>query len=181
MQNAMHVERFCTWDYNLVFGWHSHGQRRTSRCWWLWEVIFYHIQDVRWILGRLQEVHLTLSSSKSHFGIFDIVVVGHLCSAFGRRQNMEKLNVIAKKLYSNNIIEVWSFLGGYIFYRLFVTHYAHVVDPIYAFLRKSKNLTWQEEHRKVMRMLREMLMYPFVLRIIDYQHVRPVIFTILDR
>ncbi|KAL3684152.1 hypothetical protein R1sor_002174 [Riccia sorocarpa] len=40
-----------------------------------------HIQDCEKILSRLEEVHLTLSGTKSTFGVREIVIVGHLCGS----------------------------------------------------------------------------------------------------
>ncbi|KAL3696746.1 hypothetical protein R1sor_010822 [Riccia sorocarpa] len=55
-----------------------------------------HIRDVERILTRLEEVHLTLSGAKSRFGVSEILVVGHLCGAFGRRPNPEKVDALAR-------------------------------------------------------------------------------------
>jgi hypothetical protein len=42
-----------------------------------------HIIDCEKILSRLEEVHLTLSKSKSIFGIGELVIIGHMCGPYG--------------------------------------------------------------------------------------------------
>ncbi|KAL3680523.1 hypothetical protein R1sor_023479 [Riccia sorocarpa] len=56
----------------------------------------HHVLDVEKILQRLEEVHLTLSGTKSRFGVLEILVVGHMCGSFGRKPNPEKVIAIAR-------------------------------------------------------------------------------------
>ena len=55
-----------------------------------------HISDCDAILTRLEEVHLTLSGSKTTFGAREVLIVGHLCSIEGRRSSPQKVDVIKK-------------------------------------------------------------------------------------
>ncbi|KAL3689660.1 hypothetical protein R1sor_015969 [Riccia sorocarpa] len=70
-----------------------------------------HIRDVERILIRLEEIHLTLSGAKSHFGVSEILVVGHLCGAFGRRPNPEKVDALARMKDCQSVKqELWGVL-----------------------------------------------------------------------
>jgi hypothetical protein len=58
--------------------------------------VYDHIQDVEAILQQLMEARVTLSGEKSAFGLQKIVVVGHLCGAYGRKPNQKKVEVIGR-------------------------------------------------------------------------------------
>ncbi|KAL3695501.1 hypothetical protein R1sor_009577 [Riccia sorocarpa] len=137
-----------------------------------------HIQDVEKILQRLEEVHLTLSGTKSRFGVLEVLVVGHLCGSFGRKSNPEKVNAIARLADCSSITEIRRFLGGCIFYRLSMPHYAHLADPLYALLKKGRRFVWMAEHHEAMEKLKEVLQSPPVLRRLNYACGRPIIITV---
>ncbi|KAL2643844.1 hypothetical protein R1flu_011431 [Riccia fluitans] len=44
-----------------------------------------HIEDCEKILSRLEKAHLTLYGAKSIFGVWEVVIVGHLCDSFDQR------------------------------------------------------------------------------------------------
>ncbi|KAL3676831.1 hypothetical protein R1sor_026779 [Riccia sorocarpa] len=137
-----------------------------------------HIRDVERILTRLEEVHLTLSGAKSRFGVSEILVVGHLCGAFGRRPNPEKVDALARMKDCQSVSEVRRFLGSCVFYRMSVPHYAHLADPLYALLRKGVRFVWREEHSLAMKRLKEVLKSSHCLRPLDYNCGRPIIVTV---
>ncbi|KAL3676446.1 hypothetical protein R1sor_026394 [Riccia sorocarpa] len=137
-----------------------------------------HIRDVERILTRLEEVHLTLSGAKSRFGVSEILVVGHLCGAFGRRPNPEKVDALARMKDCQSVSEVRRFLGSCVFYRMSVSHYAHLADPLYALLRKGVRFVWREEQSLTMKRLKEVLKSSHCLRPLDYSCGRPIIVTV---
>ncbi|KAL3698023.1 hypothetical protein R1sor_012099 [Riccia sorocarpa] len=137
-----------------------------------------HIRDVERILTRLEEVHLTLSGAKSHFGVSEILVVGHLCGAFGRRPNPEKMDALARMKDCQSVSEVRRFLGSCVFYRMSVPHYAHLADPLYALLRKDVRFVWREEQKLAMKRLNEVLKSSHCLRPLNYDCGRPIIVTV---
>jgi hypothetical protein len=79
----------------------------------------------------LIEAGVTLFGKKSTFGLQEIVVVGHICGAFGRTTNHEKVEVIGRIKDYASILEVRRFLGASLFYRIWIPHFAHVVEPLY--------------------------------------------------
>ncbi|KAL3675475.1 hypothetical protein R1sor_025423 [Riccia sorocarpa] len=137
-----------------------------------------HIRDVERILTRLEEVHLTLSGAKSRFGVSEILVVGHLCGAFGRRPNPEKVDALARMKDCQSVSEVRRFLGSCVFYRMSVPHYAHLADPLYALLRKGVRFVWREEQSLAMKRLKEVLKSSHCLRPLNYNCGRPIIVTV---
>lgn len=65
-----------------------------------------HIEDVKKILMKLEEVDLTLSIDKSKFRIDEIVVVRYLCGRYGIIPNLEKVAAIARIKAYSSITEV---------------------------------------------------------------------------
>jgi len=137
-----------------------------------------HIEDVEKILARLIEVNLTLSGEKSSFGVPEITVVGHLCGGYGRRPNPNKVDVIARIKDCKNITEVRSFLGACLFFRIWIPHYGHISEPLYLLLRKQTKFRWGKEQSKAMRVLKEILQSPPILRSLVYEDGRPIIITV---
>ncbi|KAL3702497.1 hypothetical protein R1sor_020519 [Riccia sorocarpa] len=137
-----------------------------------------HIRDVGRILNRLEEVHLTLSGEKSQFGVPEILVVGHVCGAYGRKPNPVKVEAIARLIDCTSVTEVRRFLGSCIFYRLSIPHYAHVAEPLYALFKKGRKFTWGMEHHDAMEQLKQILQSPPVLRPLDYRCGRPIVVTV---
>ena len=49
-----------------------------------------HIKDCEKALQRLEDANLTFSGEKSAFGQPEILVVGHMCGAYGRKPSHPK-------------------------------------------------------------------------------------------
>ena len=97
-----------------------------------------HIADCESILTRLEEVHLTLSSSKSIFGAREVLIVGHLCSPEGWRPIPLKVDAIQNmKEDCSSTTKVQHFLGACVFYLIWLPHFAHVAEPLYQLLQKG--------------------------------------------
>ncbi|KAL3699107.1 hypothetical protein R1sor_017129 [Riccia sorocarpa] len=137
-----------------------------------------HIRDVGKILNRLREVHLTLSGEKSRFGMPEILVVGHVCDSSGRRPNPVKVEAIDRLADCRSTTEVRRFLGGCVFFRLSIPHYAHTAEPLYALLKKGKRFSWSLEHHEAMEKLKRALQSPPVLRRLDFTCGRPIVVTV---
>ena len=137
-----------------------------------------HIHDVAQILGRLEEVNLTLSIDKSKFGVNEILVVGHLCGSYGRKPNPEKVDAIGRMKACSNITEVRRFLGACVFYHIWIPHFAHISEPLYKLLRRRTKFIWEDEQNLAMEELKRILESPPVLKQVNYNCKRPVIVTV---
>ncbi|KAL3694970.1 hypothetical protein R1sor_008621 [Riccia sorocarpa] len=137
-----------------------------------------HIRDVGKILNRLREVHLTLSGEKSRFGVLEILVVGHVCDSSGRRPNPMNVEAIDRLADCKSTTEVRRFLGGCVFFRLSIAHYAHAAEPLYALLKKGRRFSWSLEHHEAIEKLKKTLESPPVLRRLDYTCGRPIVVTV---
>ncbi|KAL2630017.1 hypothetical protein R1flu_014703 [Riccia fluitans] len=137
-----------------------------------------HIEDCEKILSHLEEAHLTLSGAKSTFGVWEVVIVGHLCGSFGRKPDPAKIDVIVRiKEVCNSLTDVRRFLGACIFYHIWIPHYAHIAEPLYALCWKDQRFTWENEHVQAMQKLKALLSSSPVLGRVDYKCRRPVILT----
>ncbi|KAL3676829.1 hypothetical protein R1sor_026777 [Riccia sorocarpa] len=138
-----------------------------------------HIEDCEKILRRLEEVNLTLSGTKSVFGVREVVIVGHLCSSSGRKPDPVKIEAIKHmKEVLTSLTEVRRFLGMCIFYHIWIPHYAHIAEPLYGLCRKGQRFGWEDEHIEAMQKLKALLSSSPVLGRIDYKCDRPVILTV---
>ena len=70
-------------------------------------------------------MNLTLSIEKSKFGVEEILVVGHLCGSYGRKPNPEKVDASGRMKACSTFTEVRRFLGGCLFYQIWIPHFAH--------------------------------------------------------
>ncbi|KAL3697011.1 hypothetical protein R1sor_011087 [Riccia sorocarpa] len=138
-----------------------------------------HIEDYERILKRLEEVNLTLSGVKSTFGVREVVIVGHLCGWFGRKPEAAKIDAIQRiREVCKSLSEVRRFLGMCVFYYIWIPHYAHIAEPLYALSRKGQKFRWEEKHVDAMRRLKALLSSSPVLGKVDYHCGRPVILTV---
>ena len=76
-----------------------------------------------------------------------------------------------------SVTEVWRFLGACAFYNIWIPHYAHVAEPLYGLLKKSRKFEWTKEHTKAVRRLKRMLAAPPALRKVEYAPNTPVYIT----
>ena len=138
-----------------------------------------HINDCESILNKLEQVHLTLSGTKSSFGQNEVLIVGHMCGWYGRKPSPIKINAIQNmKEVCESVTEVRRFLGACVFYHIWIPHFAHVSDPLYQLLRKGKKFIWTDEHTQVVQQLKETLLKAPVLRQPDYKGEKPIIVTV---
>ncbi|KAL3691330.1 hypothetical protein R1sor_004981 [Riccia sorocarpa] len=138
-----------------------------------------HIEDCERILKRLEEVNLTLSGVKSTFGVREVVIVGHLCGWFGRKPGAAKIDAIQRiREVCKSLSKVRRFLGMCVFYYVWIPHYAHIAEPLYALSRKGHKFRWEEKHVEAMRRLKALLSSSPMLGRVDYKCGRPVILTV---
>jgi transposase InsO family protein len=138
-----------------------------------------HMKDCEKVLQRLEDANLTFSGEKSAFGQPEILVVGHLCGAYGRKPSPSKVNAIQDmKEECENQTEVRRFLGACAFYHIWIPHYAHVAEPLYGLLKKRMKFEWRDEHTIAMRRLKKLLLEAPALRKANYTEGKPVYVTV---
>ena len=58
------------------------------------QFVVEHMKDCEKVLHRLKDANLTFSGEKFAFRQPEILVVGHLCGAYGRKPSPSKVNAI---------------------------------------------------------------------------------------
>jgi hypothetical protein len=120
--------------------------------------VIHHVKDYKKVLQRLEEVNLPFLGEKSLFGQPGIVVVGHLCEAYGRKPSPFTVNAIQDMDECMSQMEVRRFLGACAFYHIWIPHYAHIVKPLYGLMKKKHRFEWTSEHTLPIRRLKKLLM-----------------------
>jgi hypothetical protein len=138
-----------------------------------------HLKDCEMVLRRLEDANLTFSGEKSAFGQPEILVVGHLCGAYGRKPSPSKVNAIqAMKEECVTQTEIRKFLGACAFYHIWIPHYAHVAEPLYGLLKKKQSFEWMSEHTLAIRRLKILLLEAPALQKADYTEEKPIFVTV---
>ena len=106
------------------------------------------------------------------------MVVGQICGSNGRRPCKLKVDAISEMRDCRSTSEVRRFLGACIFYRIWIAHFAHIADPLYDLLRKNVRFVWTDVHAKAMKLLKEALLSPPILRPLRYGDFLPIIVTV---
>jgi hypothetical protein len=83
------------------------------------------------ILQKLMKIGLTLSSEKLLFGLEEIMMVGQICRANGRRPCKLKVVAISEMQDCRTTSKVRRCLGAYIFYTIWIAYFAHIANPFY--------------------------------------------------
>jgi hypothetical protein len=138
-----------------------------------------HIANCEKVLRGLENANLTFSGEKSTFGQPEILVVGHLCGAFGHKPSPTKVDAIqAMNEECTTQTEVRRFLGACAFYHICIPHYAHVAEPLYGLLKKKRKFEWTSEHTLAIRRLKGLLLEAPVLWKANYVGGKPIFVTV---
>jgi hypothetical protein len=138
-----------------------------------------HVADSEKVLRRLQDAHLTFFGEKSAFGQPEILVVGRLCGAFGRKPSPMKVDAIqAMKDECTIQPEVRRFLGACAFYHIWIPYYSHLAEPLYGLLKKMRKFEWTSKHTLAIRRLMELLQEAPALWKADYAGEKPIFVTV---
>ncbi|GBG61135.1 hypothetical protein CBR_g19212 [Chara braunii] len=115
-----------------------------------------HMNDVRNVLEKLDDANLTVSGTKSRWGVSSIKILGFICDKEGRRPDPEKLvKLMTWPSSLKSITEVRQFLGVVGYWRIFIKAYGEKVEPLRRLLRKSEGWVWGEEQAATMEALKE--------------------------
>ncbi|GBG92605.1 hypothetical protein CBR_g56393 [Chara braunii] len=115
-----------------------------------------HMSDVRNVLEKLDDANLTVSGTKSRWGVSSIKILGFICDKEGRRPDPEKLvKLMTWPSPLKSITEVRQFLGVVGYWRIFIKAYGDRAEPLRRLLRKSEGWVWGEEQAAAMEVLKE--------------------------
>ncbi|OMJ29539.1 Transposon Tf2-9 polyprotein [Smittium culicis] len=129
--------------------------------------IFEHIEDVFQILTDILEAGLTISATKSKFGMPYIDVVGFRCDFSGRRPLSKNIEKTLNWSRPKNLKEARGFVALAGYYRNFMPNFSIITDPLYELTRKGNTFRWGAEQEESFNMIKEMLNSNPILRKIN--------------
>ncbi|OMJ20637.1 Transposon Tf2-6 polyprotein [Smittium culicis] len=138
--------------------------------------IFEHIEDVFQILTDILEAGLTISATKSKFGMPYIDVVGFRCDFSGRRPLSKNIEKTLNWSRPKNLKEARGFVALAGYYRNFMPNFSIITDPLYELTRKGNKFRWGAEQEESFNMIKEMLNSNPILRKINPRN--PLVLTI---
>jgi hypothetical protein len=141
---------------------------------YIWE----HLNDVHRILHRIKEAGGTVSGKKLQLCQSVVEIVGHQCSAKGRKPVDSRISKIQKWPTPINLKEVRGFLGLCGTVRIWIKDYSIIAKPLVHLTRKEIPFTWGPEQEEAFEHLKDLVTQAPALRPIDYSSDRPVILSV---
>ena len=120
-----------------------------------------HIEQLRKVFEKLDEVGLRLKPSKCEFFKDRLEYLGHIVSKDGIETNPKKIMAIVKWPRPKNITQVQRFLGFCNYYRKFIKNYAQIAKPLYLLItcdnakKKTNEVEWTDTCEQAFGWLKE--------------------------
>lgn len=136
-----------------------------------------HIKKLEEVFDRLQKCGLKLKPKKCHLFKDKVQYLGHIISEAGVQTDETKINVVKEWPVPTTAQELRSALGFFGYYRRFVEHYAHLVQPLNDILKgqentRRKNKTTpvhlDEKAKKAFESIKERLITAPILAFADF-------------
>jgi hypothetical protein len=96
-----------------------------------------HAHHLRIILGRLREHHLYAKFSKCEFWLEEVSFLGHVLSKDGVAVDPSKVQDVLNGKQSQNVTNIWSFLGLAGYYRRFIENFSKIAKPMTKLLKNG--------------------------------------------
>ena len=129
-----------------------------------------HLEHLRVVLGRLQQVGLTIKLSKCQFGMDHCVYLGHVVGKGVVIPELSKVRVVEALAVPETKTEVRAFLGMTGYYRRFIANYAEIASPLTDLVKKAtpNKVLWSDECNSAFNMLKKLLCSSPVLSSPDF-------------
>ena len=127
----------------------------------------HHLDNLRKVLKRLEEVNLKLKKSKCSFGQTEISFLGFLIDGKGIRPNPEKVRPILEMKQPKTVREVQSFLGCVNFYRKMIKDHSKIAVPLYDITKKGQPFKWTQSCEEAFQHFKTVLTTPPILALYD--------------
>ena len=108
------------------------------------------------------------SWEKSHFKVWEGVVLGHIVSGKGLEVEKAKIEVIQNLPLPGTVRDLRNFLGHVGFYRRFIQDFAKVSKPLTTLLCKDKDFIIDEEGKRALTMLKQALIEAHILQSLNW-------------
>lgn len=114
-----------------------------------------HREQVRTVLGKLQEAGLQCDISKCEFEVKKVKYLGYIIEAgVGVCMDPEKIKAIKEWEAPSGVRGVRSFLGFANYYRDFIKNYSELARPLTALTKKDTPFTWGYQEQSAFDMLK---------------------------
>ena len=122
-----------------------------------------HLFHIKQFLERTRSVSLSLRPSKCVFAMYEIKLLGYVCSHEGIKPDPDKIIAIKNMPRPHTPKLVKSFLGLVGFYRRFIQNFSHIAKPLNELTKEKVPFIWTEECDNSFKMLKEKLMHAPIL------------------
>jgi hypothetical protein len=143
-------------------------------CRFIWE----HCIVINCILQRLENVGVTISTSKFVLVAPTATIVGHKCTFEGCMPEESKVQKIHDWPEPTNHMQVCGFLGTCGVLRIFIHDFSHIVRPLINLMKKDMPFIFGTEQCKAMQILKDMVLSSPALKRLDYASERKVILAV---
>ena len=111
---------------------------------------------------------VSLNPKKSHFGLTEGKLLGHIVSAEGIKIDPERVKAILKISIPRNKKEIQSFVGKINFLRWFIPNFAEIIKHITQMLKKDSEVKWSKQDKQAFENIKQALIEALVLMAPDY-------------
>ncbi|RLN13349.1 hypothetical protein C2845_PM09G11170 [Panicum miliaceum] len=115
------------------------------------------LENLDRVLQRCQEKDLVLNWEKCHFMVREGIILGHLVSERGIKEDKAKIEVIEQLPPPVNVKGIRSFLGHAGFYRRFIKDFSQITRPLANLLAKDAPFEFTDECLKAFHILKNAL------------------------
>ena len=131
-----------------------------------------HLKHLGLVFAKLREANLTFKPSKCHFGVDQVLFLGHFLSKDGVSTDPAKTEKISNFPIPRSQTELRSFIGLCNYYRRFVNGFSHIATPLNALLEskqsaKFKPGDWSETCQAAFQTLKDALISAPILAFPD--------------
>jgi transposase InsO family protein len=142
------------------------------------QYIWEHLNDVHRILHRIGEAGGTVSAKKMQLCQAEVDIVGHRCSAHGRKPADSRAKKIIHWPIPKTLKELRGFLGICGTVRIWIKNFSIIAKPLVDLVRKKVKFVWGEAQDKAFNRLKELVTGSEALRPIDYNSENPIILSV---
>jgi hypothetical protein len=107
-----------------------------------------HLEHLKKVFQKCRKFGISLNPKKSHFGVEEGKLLGHIISKEGIKIDPSRVEGILKIDTPRSKKEVQSFLGKVNFLRRFILNLAEIIKHITCMLRKGNEIKWNLEAKK---------------------------------
>lgn len=140
--------------------------------------IWEYANSLNRILRRLDKAKASVSGKKAKICVPEALIVGHRCSYEGRLPEIGNIQKIIHWPECRNVSEVRAFLGTCGVSRIWIKDYSKIARPLLDLVKKGVPFNFDDNCRKAMAALKELVINAPCLKPIDYKSGRTVILSV---